>query len=67
MSQSKIRREDAVPDVAMLPEVHVAAADARRADVDEALVAFDLWDGRAESVELVRGVGRDGDVFGFEG
>lgn len=67
VAQSKVLGYNAVADVAVFPEMYIAAADTCCADMDEAFVGFDGRDVGVEDVELVGGVCRYGDVGRFAG
>lgn len=65
--QAQFTRDLRAPDAAVLPEVHVAAADAGGGDVDQAFSRGGRWDGDLDDGELVGGIGCDGDVGVLEG
>ena len=60
--QAQFTRDLRAPDAAVLPEVHVAAADAGGGDVDQAFSRGGRWGGDLDDGELVGGIGCDGDV-----
>lgn len=67
VAQNAVLRDLAGPDVAVFPEVHVAAADARGAHMHETFSRTRFRDGGGGDEDLVRGVGRDGCVGWFAG
>lgn len=50
------------PNMSMFPEMHVRAADARRAHMNQTLVRGEFGDVAFDEAEVVRGVGLDGEV-----
>lgn len=67
MAQNAVFSDNARPNVPVLPEMYVAAANSRRGDVDEAFPWAWGGDIRFRDVDFVGWVGRDGEVFGFAG
>lgn len=55
--------DNRIPYPPLFPEVHVAAADPRGADMDQTFGWGDGRDGDGAGVEVVGGGGEDGDVF----